>query len=211
MLQILFGSLILSMVHASIPNHWIPLAAIGKAEKWTHRETITATVIAGLAHTSSTVLVGIIVGFTGYKLSESYDTITTHIAPLVLVTIGLVYLVIDFVRLHKHNHTLNNLNKTSKSNKSKWTLIASISFAMFFSPCIELEAFFFQAGTMGWPGIIVVSIVYTFTTVFFMAVLVSLATKGISKLEWHFLEHHEKRVTGLVLITIGILIFFIKF
>ena len=209
MLQILFGSLLLSVVHALIPNHWIPLVAIGKAEKWSKRETISATIITGLAHTSSTVLVGIAIGFAGYKLSASYDLITTLIAPLVLVTIGLVYLIIDFVKLHRHEHSF--VARASGLSKSRWGLILTLSIAMFFSPCIELEAFFFQAGTLGWPGIIVVSVIYTITTVTFMAVFVSLGTRGIEKLNWHFLEHHEKRVTGLVLIILGILVYFVRF
>ena len=35
LLQIFFGSFILSLIHALIPNHWIPLVAIGRTEKWT--------------------------------------------------------------------------------------------------------------------------------------------------------------------------------
>ncbi len=39
-IQVLFGSIALSIVHASIPNHWLPLIAIGRTERWTHRETL---------------------------------------------------------------------------------------------------------------------------------------------------------------------------
>ena len=211
MLNILIGSLLLSVVHALIPNHWIPLIAIGKAENWTNRETVTATIIAGLAHILSTVIVGIIVGFAGLKLAENYETITTLVAPLILILIGLIYIIIDLARLHKHNHSVSKPVKSTKSNKSRLTLILSISIAMFFSPCIELEAFFFQAGTIGWTGVIIVSVIYTITTVSIMTILVSLGLKGINKLEWHFLEHHEKIVTGIVLVVLGILAFFVKF
>ena len=47
MLQILIGSLVLSLIHAAIPNHWIPLIAKGKTEKWTLKETLSATLITG--------------------------------------------------------------------------------------------------------------------------------------------------------------------
>lgn len=211
MLHLLIGSLLLSIVHAFIPNHWIPLIAIGKAENWTHKETVTATIIAGLAHTLSTVIVGVIVGFAGFKLAENFDIITTLVAPLILIAIGIVYILIDMVKIHNHKHILSNPTEKIRSNKSRWTLIFSLSIAMFFSPCLELEAFFFQAGTLGWSGIIAVSVIYTVTTVTFMAILVSLGTRGINKLEWHFLEHHEKRVTGIILIFLGILSFFVKF
>ena len=197
-------------MHAMIPNHWIPLIAIGKAEGWTTRQTITATIIAGFAHTLSTVIVGIIVGFAGYRLSRSYENLTTLIAPLVLIAIGIIYIIIDYIRLHHHHHINQNEINRPKKNKSRITLLASLSIAMFFSPCIELEAYFFQAGTQGWKGIILVSIIYTFTTVFFMSVLVYLGTRGIDRLKWHFLEYHEKRVTGLVLIALGLLAFFVR-
>jgi len=50
MWQIFLGSLLLSVIHALIPNHWIPLIAISKAEKWTIKETLFATFITGFSH-----------------------------------------------------------------------------------------------------------------------------------------------------------------
>jgi hypothetical protein len=211
MLQLLIGSLSLSLVHALIPNHWIPLIAIGKAENWTTRQTISATIIAGFAHTLSTVIVGIIVGFAGYRLSRSYEETTVLVAPLVLIAIGIIYIIIDFIRLHHHHHLEEGRIGRPKKNRSRITLLASLSIAMFFSPCIELEAYFFQAGTQGWRGIILVSFIYTFITVLFMSLLVYLGMRGIEKLKWHFLERHEKRVTGLVLIALGLMSFFVRF
>jgi len=211
MLQLFIGSLSLSILHALIPNHWIPLIAIGKAENWTTGQTITATVIAGFAHTLSTVIVGIIVGFAGYRLSRSYEHIATIFAPLVLVVIGVIYVVIDYIRVHRHQNFNHDEPDAPQKNKSRIALIATLSITMFFSPCIELEAYFFQAGTQGWKGIIMVAVIYTFATVCFMSLLVYLGTRGINKLKWHFLEHHEKRVTGLVLIVLGLLAFFIRF
>ena len=211
MLQLLIGSLSLSFVHAMIPNHWIPLIAIGKAESWTTRQTITGTIIAGFAHTLSTVIVGIIIGFAGYRLSRRYEDLSSLIAPLVLIAIGIIYIIIDYVRLHHHHHLNQDELTRPDRKKSRITLLASLSIAMFFSPCIELEAYFFQAGTQGWKGIILVSVIYTFTTVFFMSVLVYLGTRGIDRLKWRFLGYHEKRVTGLVLIALGLLAFFVRF
>jgi cytochrome c biogenesis protein CcdA len=81
---------------------------------------------------------------------------------------------------------------------------------MFLTPCIEIEAYYFQAGTKGWIGIIIVSIVYTLTTVLTMLILVYLGTRGINRFKSHFLEHHEKGITGIVLVILGLLAFFVK-
>ena len=63
--QIILGAFLLSVVHASIPNHWLPLVALSKSEKWTERFTLGVTSIAGISHTVSTIIIGLIVGFLG--------------------------------------------------------------------------------------------------------------------------------------------------
>jgi nickel/cobalt transporter (NicO) family protein len=213
MWEIFIGSVILSIVHAVIPNHWIPLIAISRAESWTTKESVTGTFITGFAHTLSTVLIGILVGFAGYKLSGSFEIITSVIAPLILITIGLFYLILDFIHTRRHNHHEHvhiELDKI-KNKKSRLAILGTLSLAMFLSPCLELEAYYFHAGTFGWLGIAIVSIVYIIITVSLMTLLVFLGVKGISRFELHFLEHHEKRVTGIILLLLGIMAYFVEF
>ncbi|TFB11617.1 hypothetical protein E3V55_03305 [Candidatus Marinimicrobia bacterium MT.SAG.3] len=205
MFQIFLGSLLLSVIHASIPNHWLPLIAISKSENWSRRETLAATAIAGFSHTASTILIGILVGLLGFSLSENYESIVRIIAPVVLIVLGSMYFLLDMK--HSHTHLHDSEGKTGK--RSKMAIISSLSFGMFFSPCIEIEAYYFSAGLIGWSGIVVVSVVYLIVTVIGMLILVDLGLKGINKLDWHFLEHNEKRVTGSVLILLGFLAFFV--
>ena len=205
MFQLFLGSLLLSVIHASIPNHWLPLVAISKSENWSRRETIAATAIAGFSHTASTILIGILVGLLGFRLSENYEPIVRIIAPVVLIVLGSMYILLGMKHSHAHVHDSGGM--TDKN--SKMAIIASLSFGMFFSPCIEIEAYYFSAGLIGWSGILIVSVVYLIVTVIGMLILVDLGLKGINKLDWHFLEHNEKRVTGIVLILLGFLAFFV--
>jgi hypothetical protein len=41
--------------------------------------------------------------------------------------------------------------------------------------------------------------------------LVKIATKGVQKLQLHFMEHREKLISGLILIIVGLLALFIKY
>jgi sulfite exporter TauE/SafE len=207
MIQILIGSLVLSVIHAAIPNHWIPIVAISKTEKWSRNETLWVTAIAGSAHTISTISIGIIVGLVGHRLSSTHEFVTRVVAPLILVILGLIYLIVDLKRSHHHR---NPVEIGSIPKKSKFIIIASLGTAMFFSPCIEIEAYYFTAGILGWPGIAVVSIVYLIVTVLGMLLLVDLGCKGAEKIKWHFLEDHEKKAMGVVLIVLGIFAYFIK-
>lgn len=207
MIQLIIGSFVLSIIHAAIPNHWIPLVTIGKAGKWSRSETLWITAITGCAHVISTILVGIIVGFFGYKFSSAYELVPKLVAPLILVIMGVISIIIDL----KKNHHHKDLLKTDVMyKKTKLAIITSLSIAMFFSPCIEIEAYYFTAGTFGWLGIAVVSIIYFIVTVSGMLLLVDLGRKGVEKIKWQFLEHHEKKIIGIVLIVLGIFSYFIK-
>lgn len=238
MIQIIFASLLLSIIHASIPNHWLPLIAIGKTEKWTYAETMFGTVVTGFAHTLSTVIIGIIVGVVGYKLSSSYGIISGMIAPAILIVLGIIYIFLDltgakhthdhfspdkshqnsnhihnFHHLHHHDHPHNHeeylIQKPIK--RTKWAVLSTLSLGMFLTPCIEIEAYYFQASTIGWTGIWIVSAIYTFVTVGTMMLLVYLGMKGVQNIRSHFLEAHEKRISGIVLIAVGLLVYFVKF
>ncbi|MDP4239083.1 MAG: hypothetical protein Q8904_06375 [Bacteroidota bacterium] len=210
MWQLFLGSLLLGLIHPLFPNHWIPLIAISKTEKWTNRETIGATLITGFSHTLSTIMVGIIVGFVGIKLSESYSYITKIAAPLILLLIGIIYLLLDF-RSSQHHHHFDIDDDALKNKKSKAAIIFTLCIGLFFSPCIEIEAYYFQAATRGWIGILIVSLVYLIMTLSIMVSLVYLGLKGVNKFNLHFLDHHEKSITGIVLIVLGLLAYYVEF
>lgn len=209
MWQIFLGSLVLSLIHAMIPHHWIPIVAISKTEKWNTKEALFATLVTGLSHMISTIIIGVIVGFVGIKLSEHYSSITTIAAPSILLILGIAYLIMDFRASHSHHINLEDVAK--KNKKSKTTILWSLSLAMFFMPCFEIEAYYFQAAKYGWPGIMLVSGVYLIMTLLFMFVLVYLGIKGVNKLNLTLLERHSKLITGVVLILLGIVAFFVEF
>jgi len=85
------------------------------------------------------------------------------------------------------------------------SIVASLSLAMFFSPCIEIEAYYLQAGVVGWFGIVTVSTIYLLVTVAGMMTLVHFGLTGARHIRAHYLEQHERQITGLVLIGLGLL------
>jgi nickel/cobalt transporter (NicO) family protein len=192
--QILWGSLALSLIHAVIPNHWIPLVAVGKAENWSRRELGWATAMTGAAHTVSTILIGLVIGFFGYQLASNYEFITQIVAPLILISLGLIYLIADAkgnLIGHRHDHIHDRENyhnhtddyspikppgtaiKEAVTERSKLAILAPLGTAMFFSPCIEIEAYYFAAGSLlGWLGILMVSGIYFIITILGMMLLV---------------------------------------
>jgi len=112
--------------------------------------------------------------------------------------------------LNHHRHT-HGIKQGANRNRSKVAIIASLALAMFLSPCLEVEAYYFQAGAAGWKGILMVSAIYVMITVSGMLLLVYLGNKGVSAIRSHFLDHHEKLISGAVLLLLGIFSLFVHF
>lgn len=204
MTHIIIGSLLLSIIHAAIPNHWLPLVLIAKSEGWQKSETMLVAGIAALAHTLSTISLGVIIGLIGVEISDQLRLFPTIIAPLVLIFMGILYFGLDMGHTH-HEH----ISEKKLAKKSKRSIILSVCIAMFFSPCLEIETFYFSAGPFGWKGIISISLVYLLVTVSGIMALVAVGGRSLEKVNFHFLENHEKKITGFTLILLGIFTFFV--
>lgn len=202
MIDILIGVVLLSAIHAAIPSHWLPVVAISKAEHWSRATALGITTIIGAAHTLSTVLIGIVIGVIGKELHEVFDHVTHIVAPLVIIVWGMIYLILG--EGHSHHHAID---ERQTSRKSKAALIASLSIAMFFSPCLEIQAYFFNVGIYGWLGIVSVALVYVIVSILGMVTLVFFGLRGVEKIKLTLLERHERSVTGIVLIILGILVY----
>lgn len=203
MISILTGSLLISLLHAIIPSHWLPVLAIGRQQKWTVAEVTEVTFFTAFAHALSTIAIGLILGFIGYQLSDNIENITHYAAPIILITIGLIFVY----RHYKHRHF--HLHGGKVKAKTKKRVIISLSVAMFLSPCMEIEAYFLLAGTMSRWLLGVISISYFLITVTGMLLLVRATYKGLLKVNSHKLEHNAGIITGLTLIATGVLSFFI--
>ncbi len=53
------------------------------------------------------------------------------------------------------------------------------------------------------------AVVYAIVSITGIMLLVSLGYKGVKLLNTEFIEHNEKRITGIVLIIVGIITFFV--
>jgi hypothetical protein len=202
MITLIAGSLTLSVLHALIPNHWLPILAIAKKENWSIQKTTSVTFIAGLSHAVSTVLIGIILGVAGIQLAANMEYFTAYVTPSVLIALGIFFIYQH--HMHKHFH-LHRHKEITSDNK----VIFSLVVAMFFSPCLEIEAYFLMAGTSGWWMVSLLALLYTIVTVGGMMIWVSVTYRGLLKLNWHTLEHNAGIITGVTLVLTGILSFFI--
>ena len=80
---------------------------------------------------------------------------------------------------------------------------------MFLSPCLEVESLFLSAGAFGMGTVSLMAVIYAIVSIAGILLLVNLGHKGVKLLPAEFIEHNEKRISGIVLILVGIVTFFL--
>ncbi len=204
MFSVIAGTVLLALVHALIPNHWLPLVAVARAEQWKQKEVTTITFIAALAHVTGTVILGLILGVIGKELKENYGAAIDVSSSVLLIVFGLIYFTVN---LPHHHHSEQKDVAAYKRSKRKWILVFITM--MFLSPCLEVESLFLSAGVYGMGIVALMSLIYAIVSICGIMLLVNLGFKGVNLLPAHFIEHNEKRISGIVLIVVGIVSFFL--
>lgn len=204
MLSLLTATVLLAAVHALIPNHWLPLVAVAKAERWTKKEISTITLLAAAAHVFGTVILGLVLGLIGKELQEQYGRTINIAMAVLLIAFGLIYFTVNLP--HHHHSTQKDVQDYEKS-KRRWVLVFVGMMAL--SPCLEVESLFLSAGAFGMGAVASMAGAYAVISILGIWLLVSLGMKGVDLLPAEFIEHNEKKISGAVLILVGIVTFFL--
>jgi hypothetical protein len=202
MITLIAGSLALSVLHALIPSHWLPILSIGKKENWSLAQATRITLLSGLAHAASTVLIGMLLALAGSELAGVLENFSRFIAPGFIIALGVFY-----IYQHSRHHHFHLHGHPEQASHSK--IVLSLATAMFFSPCFEIEPYFLLAGTHGFLFSAFIALLYTVVTVTGMVVWVRITYRSVLHLNWHSLEHNAGIITGVTLILTGILSIFI--
>jgi nickel/cobalt exporter len=107
----------IGFVHTLLgPDHYVPFVAMSRAGGWTRRKTLIVTVLCGLAHVGSSVLLGFIglaLGLIVFQLDsiepqlEAIETHRGNIAGWLLIAFGIAYTawgVVYAIRNRSHTH-----------------------------------------------------------------------------------------------------------
>lgn len=201
MTEIIISSLIISGLHALIPNHWLPLLALARKQKWSLTKALQVTALSGTAHSLSTIVIGLTLSIIGEILGYQLANVMNTLSAAILVGMGVFFIF----QHHRHKHF--DVQSTLEIVKSDRQIIFSFVLAMFLAPCLEIAGLYFVAGTVSWKTVIYMSLIFYICTVLGMSIGVILGYRGLKKWDWHRLEHDAGIITGTVLIFTGILFY----
>ncbi|MCC6815127.1 MAG: hypothetical protein IT267_01795 [Saprospiraceae bacterium] len=204
MIHLTIATLVVSLLHALIPSHWIPLLSISKTYQWSKKETLWTSFYLSCAHVFSTLIIGLVLGLVGLGLNELFAEIFYWLSPAILILFGLYFLW----RHHTHHHFHVDDELTQPPIRKK-QLILSMMMFMILSPCLEITAFFFDASRYGWQNLIFIGLLYTLCSILSMVLWVNFLWIGFQKMDSHKWEHRAGILTGWTIIAAGIISFII--
>jgi len=211
------------------PDHYLPFIVMSRAGKWSMKKTALITILCGLGHVLSSVVLGLIGVAIGIAVTtlEIVEGVRGNIAAWLLIGFGFAYFVWG-VRMamkgkshahghihdphsdHEHEHTHfdehAHAHGATKKSMTPWIL-----FTIFiFGPCEPLiPILMYPAAQHSIPGMIFVAGTFSVITIGTMLSVVMLAAWGISFAKLGKLERYTHALAGLTICLSGLAIQFL--
>lgn len=230
--------LILSITAASMgfihtvlgPDHYLPFIVMSKARKWSIVRTGMITLLCGVGHVGSSILIGVIGIAFGLGLSKvkGIEGIRGDIAAWAFIAFGFLYMLWGIFRAirnkpHKHKHLhnggithehehrhANEHDHTHKGEKAV-NLTPWVLFLIFvLGPCEPLiPLLMYPAAKHNPGGIIIVSLIFAVVTILTMLVLVLIATYSLKSIPLGKMERYTHAIAGATILLSGCAIVFL--
>ncbi|HEX8460665.1 MAG TPA: sulfite exporter TauE/SafE family protein [Segetibacter sp.] len=210
----------ISFIHTLTgPDHYLPFIALSKANNWTVSKTVLWTVICGIGHVGSSVVLGLGGIALGWSLAKItwLEGIRGGIAGWVMLIIGCVYMLYALVqlrrnKLHKHFDVYDDKIYVYEHKDGEVVLPQQrrrvtpwIMFIVFvLGPCEPLIPLLsFPAAKQSVFGITILVAVFGFFTLLTMVTLVLLGYYGVGTFKTEKLEKYVHVLAAATVVICG--------
>jgi sulfite exporter TauE/SafE len=210
-----------AIIHALIPDHWLPFALLARAGKWSDQRTLGLVALTGAIHVAVSIALGLLLAAAGESgarrlasaLGASLDTLAGGLMVLFGIGYGLwahrrearahehAHAPGDALSgpLHAHGHLLSRLTRGSLTGGA---LVAVIGI----SPCVLLQPILFAAASQGKGAAAAVALAFAAGTIGTMLLVTFVAMRGLRLLRLSFFTRFGDLLSGLVIAAIGLVV-----
>jgi len=231
LILLLITAISIGFIHTILgPDHYLPFIVMNKSGKWSNQKTFWVTVLSGIGHVGSSVVIGlfgIFLGIAVHKL-QFFESVRGNIAAWLFITFGLVYTIWGLRKArkkkphthfhyhpdgHAHTHTHTHLpghshihEKTQKANLTPWIL-----FTIFvLGPCEPLiPILMYPAVKSSYSTLFIVTVAFGLVTITTMTSIVFLSIYGLNKLNLKKIEPYSHALAGGTIFLSGLGIVFL--
>jgi nickel/cobalt transporter (NicO) family protein len=203
--------------HAILPDHWVPLAVVGRTRRYPLSRVARLSGLAGIAHVLVSLALGAIVIAVGLQFRSTIQSAQEAIVGGLLIVTGLGFAVVELTghghhhgdeHGHSHGHEHGHDHEPDHdgeqpAGRSSGLAAVMIPFGAAASPDLTILPVFLAAATAG-IGIAIGSLlIFAAVTIGTIVGLTVAATRGGYELKGDWLERWGNVFTALVLVMIG--------
>jgi nickel/cobalt exporter len=208
--------------HAILPDHWLPLAVVGRNRRYSRSRVARLSGLAGVTHVLVSLLLGAAIITVGLQFRATVEHAQSVIVGGLLLATGLAFAILEASgrehphargHQHPHDHSHAHEHHTHDHRRSdtrvpgaravKDLAAIMVPFGAAASPDLTILPVFLAAATVG-AGTAVGSLVaFALATVGTIVGLTLLAASGAHRLRERWLERWGNALTAGVLIVIG--------
>ena len=212
------------------PDHYLPFIMISWARKWSLAKTTLITVLCGLGHIASSVVLGLIGVSLGLAVKSlgGFESFRGNLAAWLLIAFGLVYLIWGLRRawrnrphvhghahigksIHEHLHSHSDEHAHIHDDKKTASITPWALFIIFvFGPCEPLiPILMYPAAQNSSVGLVVVTCVFGIVTIATMLAAVLISAAGVNLLPLAKVQRFAHVIAGATICACGLAILFL--
>jgi len=218
---LLLAAAVVAILHSILPDHWVPLAVVGRTQGWGLLRVARVSALASVGHVVSSLVLAGIVAAVGLQFQHQLEAQQGHLIGAVLALTGLGFLAWglrsgghDHERDHDHDRGDGHAHEhgrapapTGQQSLARRLAAVAVPFGVAASPDLTILPVALAASAAGRGAVAGVLIVFAVITIGVFVGLTALATLAGYQIKGEWLERNANTITALVLIAIGIVAF----
>ncbi|HEY1590281.1 MAG TPA: hypothetical protein VGF81_00700 [Solirubrobacteraceae bacterium] len=198
--------------HAVLPDHWVPLAVVGRTRRYSLARVAGLSGLAGVTHVLVSLLLGAVIIVIGLQFRSQIEQAQNTIVGALLIVTGVGFAIYELsgrAHGHAHPHPHPHPHPTvGGDGESRFHGLAGIMvpFGAAASPDLTILPVFLAATTAGAGAAIGSLAVFAIVTVATIVGLTVAAAAGGYQLRVKWLDEWGNAFTAVVLIVIGALV-----
>jgi len=213
--------------HAILPDHWVPLAVLGRTRRYPLSRVARLSGLAGVAHVLVSIVLGAVIIAVGLQFRSTIQNAQDMIIGCILIATGFGFLVLE-ISGHGHSHEHEHEHEHEHGGEHghdhhdhdhddhdhdeparrgiQGLAAVMVPFGAAASPDLTILPVFLAAATAGAATAIGCLVIFAAVTIGTIVGLTLAATRGGYEIRGQWLERWGNVFTALVLVVIGALI-----
>jgi ABC-type nickel/cobalt efflux system permease component RcnA len=212
--------------HAILPDHWVPLAVLGRARRYPLSKVARLSGLAGVAHVLLSIVLGAVIIAVGLQFRSTVQSAQNTIIGCLLIATGIGFAIFELTghghshghehgHSHEHGHDHPHDHKHDHEHEHdhghegrglRGLAAVMVPFGAAASPDLTILPVFLAATAVGVPTAIGSLAIFAAVTIATIVGLTLTATKGGYQVRGHWLDRWGNGITAVVLVVIGALV-----